>query len=141
MAAVTGARADVILVLGRGIAVDGEPSPATRRRAHRAAELYCSGRARRIIMSGAYGMFNPRPARSEAEAMAGIAAAEGCGPEDIVVESASRDTIGNVWFIKRLLQDHGWHDVIVVTSDWQVPRVLFLAETIWVRAIDQSSSR
>lgn len=30
-----------------------------------------------------------------------------------------------------MLHDHGWRDVIVVTSDWHVARVLFLAGTIW----------
>jgi uncharacterized SAM-binding protein YcdF (DUF218 family) len=131
MEPVTRTPADVIMVLGGGVGVDGEPSPSTVRRAHRTVALYGAGRARRIIMSGGYGMFDPRPRRSEAEAMAEIAVGEGCDPDDILIEAASRDTVGNIWFTKRLLQDHGWRDVIVVTSDWHVARVLFLAETIW----------
>lgn len=63
--------------------------------------------------------------------MAEIAVGEGCDPADILIEAESRDTIGNISFTKSLLQDHGWHDVIMVTSDWHVARVLFLAETIW----------
>lgn len=63
--------------------------------------------------------------------MAEIAVGGGCDPDDILIEAASRDTVGNIWFTKRLLQDHGWRDVIVVTSDWHVARVLFLAEAIW----------
>ena len=42
---------------------DGEPRPATTARARRAAGLYGSGRAARIVMSGAYGMYDPPPPR------------------------------------------------------------------------------
>jgi hypothetical protein len=45
--------ADVIVALGGGITADGEPQPATVARARRAAGLYRSGRAQRIVMSGA----------------------------------------------------------------------------------------
>ncbi len=48
---------------------DGEPQPAIRARARRAAGLYRSGRAARIVMSGAYGMYDSPPPRAEATAM------------------------------------------------------------------------
>ncbi len=63
--------------------------------------------------------------------MAEIAVGGGCDPDDILIEAESRDTIGNIWFSKRSLQDHRWHDVIVVTCDWHVARVQFLSATIW----------
>jgi uncharacterized SAM-binding protein YcdF (DUF218 family) len=125
------ASADVIVALGGGITSDGEPLPVTAARARWAAGLYRSGRARRIVMSGAYGMFDPPPLRAEAVAMAQIAVAAGVPEEDIAVETRSRDTIGNIWFTKPMLAERGWHGVIVVTSGWHVARVRYLTQAIW----------
>jgi uncharacterized SAM-binding protein YcdF (DUF218 family) len=125
------ANADVIVALGGGVTSDGEPLPATAARARLAAGLYRSGRARRIVMSGAYGMFDPPPLRTEAMAMAQIAVAADVPEEDIAVEARSRDTIGNIWFTKPLLAEHRWRHVLVVTSGWHAPRVRYLAQTIW----------
>jgi hypothetical protein len=51
--------ADVIAAVGGGISVNGAPAATTVARACRAAVLYRSGRAPRIVMSGAYGMYDP----------------------------------------------------------------------------------
>ena len=125
------ARAGVIVALGGGITAGGEPQPATVARARRAAALYRSGRAQRIVMSGAYGMYDPAPPRAEATAMAQIAAAAGVPPGQITAEARSRDTIGNIWFTKPLLGDPGEQRVIVVTSDWHAARVRYLTQVIW----------
>lgn len=125
------ASADVIVALGGGVTSDGEPLPATAARARRAAGLYRSGRAHRIVMSGAYGMFDPLPLRAEAMAMAQIAVAVGVPENDIAVEARSRDTIGNIWFTKPMLAEHRWHRIVVVTSGWHAPRVRYLTQTIW----------
>ena len=69
--------ADVVVALGGGITAGGEPGPVTVARTRRAAGLYRSGRGARIVMSGAYGMYDPPPPRAEATAMAEIAVAAG----------------------------------------------------------------
>lgn len=89
--AVSPVSADVVVALGGGITADGEPRAATVARARRAA-LYRSGRAQRIVMSGAYGMYDPPPLRAEATAMAEIAVAAGVPPGSITAEIRSRDT-------------------------------------------------
>jgi len=93
--------------------------------------LYRSGRAARIVMSGAYGMYDPPPPRAEATAMAQIAVAAGVPAGSITTETRSRDTIGNIWFTKPLLGDPGGRRVIVVTSDWHAARVRYLTQVIW----------
>jgi hypothetical protein len=123
--------ADVIVALGGGVGVDGEAAAATLARAGRAVALYRSGRAPRIVMSGAYGMFDLAPPRAEATVMAQLAVAAGVPQGDVYAEARSRDTIGNVWFTKPLLHQHGWHRVIVVTSGWHAPRVRYLTHLIW----------
>jgi uncharacterized SAM-binding protein YcdF (DUF218 family) len=123
--------ADVVVALGGGIAADGQPRPPTVARARRAAALYRSGRARRIVMSGAHGMYDPPPPRAEATAMAEIAVAAGVPPGSITAESQSRDTIGNIWFTKPLLGEPGGQYVIVVTSGWHAARVRYLTHVIW----------
>jgi uncharacterized SAM-binding protein YcdF (DUF218 family) len=128
---VSAASAGVIVVLGGGITAGGEPQPATVARAVRAAALYRSGRAQRIVMSGAYGMYDPVPPRTEATAMAQIAVAAGVLPDSITAEARSRDTIGNIWFTKPRLGGPGEQRVIVVTSDWHAARVRYLTRVIW----------
>ena len=62
-------------------------------RARRAAGLYLSGRAARIVMSGAYGVRHDLPPkRAEATAMTEIAVAAGVPPGSITAETRSRDT-------------------------------------------------
>lgn len=129
--AVSGVRADVVVALGGGITADGEPRPATVARARRAAGLYRSGRAARLVMSGAYGMYDPPPSRAEATAMAEIAVAAGVPPGSVTAETRSRDTIGNIWFTKPLLGGPAGQSVTVVTSDWHAARVRYLARVIW----------
>ena len=128
---VSAASAGVIVALGGGITAGGDPQPATVARALRAAALYRSGRAQRIVMSGAYGMYDPPPPRAEATAMAQIAAAAGVPPGSVTAEARSRDTIGNIWFTKPLLGGPGGQRVIVVTSDWHMARVRYLTQVIW----------
>lgn len=123
--------ADVAVALGGGITADGEPRPATVARARRAAALYRAGRAQRIVMSGAYGMYDPPPPRAEATAMAEIAVAAGMPPGSITVETRSRDTIGNIWFTKPLLGEPAGQRVIMVTSGWHAARVRYLTQVIW----------
>lgn len=123
--------ADVVVALGGGITADGEPQPATVARARRAAGLYRSGRVQRIVMSGAYGMYDPPPPRAEATAMAEIAVAAGVPAGSVTAETRSRDTIGNIWFTKPLLGEPGDHRVIVVTSGWHAARVRYLTQKIW----------
>ena len=112
----------MIVALGGGITAHGQPRPATVTRARRAVALYRSGRAHRIVMSGAYGMYDPQPPRAEAIVMAQIAIAAGVPQDDLSVEAQSRDTIGNLWFTKPLLYQHGWHRVIVVMPTTQATR-------------------
>jgi uncharacterized SAM-binding protein YcdF (DUF218 family) len=125
------ARADVVVALGGGVTPAGQPQPVTMARTRRAIALYRCGRARQIVMSGAYGMYDPPPSRAEAATMAEIALAEGVPQDDIAVEARSRDTIGNIWFTKPILRERQWRRVIVVTSDWHAPRVRYLIKTIW----------
>ena len=122
--------ADVVVALGGGITAGGEPQPATVARVRRAAALYRSGQAQRIVMSGAYGMYDPPPPRAEATAMAEIAVAAGVSPDAISTETRSRDTIGNIWFTKPLLGGPGRQRVIVVTSGWHAARVRYLTQVI-----------
>jgi uncharacterized SAM-binding protein YcdF (DUF218 family) len=125
------ASADVIVALGGGITAGGEPGPATVARARRTAALYRSGRAQRIVMSGAYGMHDPPPPRAEATAMEQIAVAAGVPAGSVTTETRSRDTIGNTWFTKPLLGGPVVCHVIVVTSDWHAARVRYLTQVIW----------
>src|SRR6202035_3054383 len=103
--------ADVIVALGGGITADGELRPATVARARRAAALYRSGRAQRIVMSGACGMYDPAPPRAEGTAMAQIDVATAAGLNQGSTRQASRPTSGR-------------RGCPMCCSDWRCGRIL-----------------
>lgn len=119
--------ADVIIVPGRGIGMDGTLAPDSVSRVKKAVELYKSGQAPRIIMSGAYSMhLKELPVSTEAHAMKQTAVT-GVDEKNIIEEDRSTHTIGNAYFTKRLFcEPNDWHDIVVVASDDHMPRVKFL---------------
>lgn len=120
--------ADVIIVPGRGIEMDGTLPPDAVSRVKKAVELYRDGRAPRIIMSGAYSMhLKERPVSTEAHAMKQNAVQLGVSENNIIEEDTSTHTIGNAYFTKQLFcKPNEWRDIIVVASDDHMPRVKFL---------------
>ncbi|WP_424944220.1 YdcF family protein [Aliiroseovarius crassostreae] len=111
----------VALVLGAALRADGRPTPALRRRARHAAQLYLSGDVDLIVMSGGV----PRGGTSEAEVMRDIALAEGVTGTDILVENQAGNTWENLLFSRPMLPEHA--QVVLVTDSYHAPRALMMA--------------
>lgn len=124
---------DAIIVLGRGISQGGVLSPDSISRVEKAVELYSRGVAPKIIMSGSYSYhLDTPPPQTEAHAMKEIAIAYGVPKKDILEETKSKDTIGNVYFTKKLIcEPNNWHDLTVIASDEHIARCRYLFEKIY----------
>ena len=99
---------DAIIILGKGISQDGTLPDIARQHVQMGVDLYSVGPAP-IIISGACGLFERQPARTEASAMREHAMELGIPAERIIVEEESRDTFGNAWFTKtRIVAPRNW---------------------------------
>jgi len=112
-----------IVVLGGGHTNDPE-LPVTSQigteslfRVLEGVRLYRAGPGRKLILSGG-AVFDPVP---EAQVMARVALIMGVDPQDIVLESASRDTEEQARFLKPMV---GRDKFFLVTSASHLPRAL-----------------
>jgi hypothetical protein len=126
---------DAVLVLGGGVRPKGELPPWVVRRFDRAVEV--AGKAPIVCLSAGT-VHRPPPLNQEGypwlESVAGAAhlLARDVPPERIQVEAISYDTIGNAYFAKLLHVDPaGWRRLIVVTSEFHMPRSRAIFEWIF----------
>lgn len=124
---------DACIVLGRGIKHDGTLSVASAANVRKATELYLAGRIRTIVMSGKWSYRAPEPpVRTEAAAMKACAIELGVKPDDVLCEEESLDTLGNVYFTKKLFAEpRAWRELIVVAAEEHVARTRYLVEKIY----------
>lgn len=118
-------KADAVVVLGGGVEEDGTPTRWTDARLRRGLELVAEGVSEHLVVSGGWGLSSPRPIRTEAEVMAGLAVRQ-MDPSRVHLETESRDTIGNAWFTGKILRRDGWRSILIVTSDFHVPRAAYV---------------
>lgn len=114
---------DVIIVLGAGLMADDSPGWALTRRAIKAHELWEQGLAENIICTGGYG---PGRNRSEADACAELLTDRGIPAEIIHLEDRSRSTEENALYAKKIMQEQGWQNAIVVSDGFHLLRAHFI---------------
>ena len=119
----TAEEADVIVVLGAGLLRDGRPGRALTRRSLQAAELWRAGLARYIICTGGRAESFPR---SEASACREILRASQVPASAIILEEQSRSTEENASYSRRILDDMGIADVILVSDSYHMLRASWL---------------
>lgn len=123
---------DVIIILGGGIEPDGSLPEIPKLRINKGVELFKNGTAPRIIVSGNYGFWlEKEPVRAEADAMKEYAIGLDVPGDLILKEDVSKDTIGNAYFCRlNYLEPNNWHKVIVVTSEYHLPRTKYIFEKV-----------
>ncbi len=86
--------------------------------------LYRAGDAAHIIMTGgaAHNHF------VEAEAMAAVAREDGVPALAIEVEGQAGNTIENIWYSHKIMQQHGWNSAEVFTDPAHVVRAALILE-------------
>lgn len=112
----------VIIVLGKYLSDDGEPTHELKERLCKGLELY--GRRRSVLLVSG-GRVNEKAPCSEAEAMAKYLVGRGVPREDIITEAASRNTYENARNCAELLSDAEFSEVYLVTSAKHIYRAYF----------------
>ena len=102
-------KADCILILGAGVK-DGKPKPMLRDRLLTGIELYKSGAADKIIMSGDHG----RTDYDEVNVMRSFAIEHGVRAEDIFLDHAGFSTYDSVYRAKNIF---GAGNIIIVSQN------------------------
>lgn len=123
---------DCIIVLGCLVYDDGSPSYMLRDRLLRALELYESGAAPKLLMSGDHG----RNDYDEVGAMKQYAMDNGVPSENIFMDHAGFSTYETVYRAKEIFQAD---KVIIVTQEYHLYRALYIAGQLGVEAHGVSS--
>lgn len=126
--------ADAIVVLGAGINWDGRPSAVLKDRLEVAIELYKSGIAPKIIMSGD----NSDSTYNEVMAMANYAIAQGVDEDDIFCDHAGVSTYDSMYRVKNVFSVSR---CIVVTQEYHLYRALYDARAFDLDARGVASDR
>ena len=116
---------DAIIVLGAQVNPDGTPSVQLSWRLDAAAEAY-RNKAVPIVVCGAQGADEPMP---EAENMKNYLIQKNIPEKDILTDPKSFNTRQNLQNASKLLENRpDIRKVLIVTSDYHVPRSLALAK-------------
>lgn len=125
-------KADCILILGAGVK-DGRPKPMLRDRLLTGIELYKSGAAEKIIMSGDHG----RADYDEVNVMRAFALEQGVRAEDIFLDHAGFSTYDSVYRAKNIF---GAENIIIVSQKYHLYRALYISEKLDVKAAGVSAN-
>lgn len=125
-------KADCILILGAGVK-DGKPKPMLRDRLLTGIELYKSGAADKIIMSGDHG----RADYDEVNVMRAFALEQGVRAEDIFLDHAGFSTYDSVYRAKNIF---GAENIIIVSQKYHLYRALYISEKLDVKAAGVSAN-
>ncbi|MBR2718171.1 MAG: YdcF family protein [Clostridia bacterium] len=115
---------DAIVVLGAQVKPDGSLSLQLTWRLDAAYEAWQKENCL-IVVCGAQGANEPEP---EAHAMRDYLVAKGVPEESILMDDASYNTRQNIRHAAELLKGRQAQRVLIVTSDYHLPRAMALAE-------------
>ena len=131
-----GDKYDAIIVLGAQVQPDGTPSIQLGWRLDAAAEAYRQ-KPVPVIVCGAKGKDEPMP---EAETMKAYLMLHGVSKSDILTDPDSFNTRQNLQNAAKLLEAKpDVRKVLIVTSDYHVPRSLALARDLGFDAVGMGS--
>jgi hypothetical protein len=130
---------DAVIVLANLMSADGVPNGESLARLSLACRLVKSGEAPLLVTCGwAY--------RDDSEIPIAIALAQfavanlGLYSSQILVETNSRDTVGDAVFTKRNFANRlGWNEITVVTSDYHAARTREIFSFVYGKPIDVRS--
>ena len=112
------AHADVGLVLGNKVELDGTPSPRLRARLDRTLELFLDGFFPSIIVSGGFG----KEGYDEAAVMRDYLVSHGVPDSQVVLDSHGDTTFASAVNTARLAKEQGFKSVFVVSQYFHIPR-------------------
>ena len=127
---------DAIIVLGAQVNRDGTPNVQLGWRLDAAYDAYAQKKVP-VVVCGAQGKDEPVP---EAEAMKTYLMGKGVSEQDILTDPDSFNTNQNLKNAAALLKEiQGIRKVLIVTSDYHVPRAMALAKDLGFDACGMGS--
>ena len=120
--------ADCILVLGAGFRSDGSPTPMLKDRLDTAIEVYKSGAAPKLLMSGDHS----REDYDEVQTMKDYAIDKGVPSEDIFMDHAGFSTYESLYRARDIFQAQ---NIVIVTQKYHLYRALYTAEALSLQAL------
>lgn len=126
---------DAIIVLGAQVKPDGVPSVQLQWRLDTAYQVWQSKNVP-IVACGAQGSDEPAP---EAHVMRDYLVAQGVPATFILTDDASFNTRQNLHHAAQLLEGRNVSQVLIVTSDYHLPRAMALARDEGFHAIGAGS--
>ena len=123
---------DAVLVLGAGIRKK-KPSPLLRERLDRGIEIYKSGAAKKLIMSGDHGTKE----HDEVNVMKNYAIENGVPSEDIFMDHAGFSTYESVYRAKEIFKAQ---NIVIVTQEYHLYRALYIANSLKIQAVGSDAS-
>jgi len=123
---------DCILVLGCQVHERGAPSHMLEDRLRRGVELYDSGAAPKLLMTGDHG----RTDYNEVETMKQYAMDAGIPSSDVFMDHAGFSTYESMYRAKEIF---GVDKVIIVTQGYHLYRALYIAKSMGMEAYGVSS--
>ena len=124
--------ADCILVLGAGVLPDGSPSFMLADRLNTGIELYKSGKAPKIIMSGDHG----RAVYDEVNTMKSYAVDSGIPSDDCFMDHAGFSTYESIYRARDVFKAE---KMIIVTQSYHLYRAVFIAQKLGLEAYGVSA--
>lgn len=116
-----------IVVLGCYVWEDGTPSDMLHDRLKRGVELYDSGAAPKLLMSGDHGQEN----YDEVDAMKRYAVNAGIPSYDVFMDHAGFSTYESIYRAKEIF---GAEKILIVTQEYHLHRALYIARQLGVEA-------
>lgn len=123
----------VAIVLGASVLPSGKPSDILADRLTVAADLYERGVVERVLVSGDNG---GRDGYDEVNAMRRYLLDVGVAPEHLFLDHAGFDTYDSLYRASRVF---GVTDALIVTQRYHLPRALFVARSVDIRAVGVAS--
>lgn len=113
---------DVIIALGAKVTPSGEPTQQLCNRVKKSVQLYKSGHAKYIIMTGGIG----KSIISEAGLMKKIAVENGVPENNIITDELSLNTFENTVNSIELMNKYKWQHAILVSDSYHLTRSTLL---------------
>lgn len=122
---------DCAVILGAGIR-DGKPTPMLRDRLLTGIELYKSGAAKKLIMSGDHGSED----YDEVNIMKSYAVENGIPDSDIFMDHAGFSTYETIYRAREIFEADS---IIIVSQKYHLYRALYIAERLGLKAVGVSA--
>lgn len=122
---------DCAVILGAGVR-DGKPTPMLKDRLLTGIEIYKSGAAKKLIMSGDHGSED----YDEVNIMKSFAVDIGVPDSDIFMDHAGFSTYDTIYRAKEIFEADS---IIIVSQEYHLYRALYIAERLGVKAVGVSA--